>query len=74
MVQVLKQSGDTLTRENVMKQAASLKSFAADALLPGISISTSATDFAPIEQLQMMRFTKGKWEMFGEVISAETGG
>ncbi|WP_420131910.1 ABC transporter substrate-binding protein [Rhodopseudomonas sp.] len=74
MVQVLKQSGDNLTRANVMKQAASLKDFAADTLLPGIKINTSATDFAPIEQLQMMRFTKGKWEMFGDIISAETGG
>ncbi|MFC0239982.1 ABC transporter substrate-binding protein [Rhodopseudomonas telluris] len=74
MVQVLKQSGDNLTRANVMKQAASLKDFAADTLLPGITINTSATDFAPIEQLQMMRFTKGKWEMFGDIISAETGG
>ncbi|MCP9628573.1 ABC transporter substrate-binding protein [Rhodopseudomonas palustris] len=74
MVQVLKQSGDSLTRANVMKQAASLKDFAADTLLPGIKINTSATDFGPIEQLQMMRFTKGKWEMFGDIISAETGG
>ncbi|RJF65265.1 ABC transporter substrate-binding protein [Rhodopseudomonas palustris] len=74
MVQVLKQAGDDLTRANVMKQAASIKDFAADTLLPGIKINTSATDFAPIEQLQMMRFTKGKWEMFGEIISAETGG
>jgi hypothetical protein len=74
MVQVLKQSGDTLTRENVMKQAASLKDFVPDTVLPGIRINTSATDFAPIEQLQMMQFKGGKWELFGEVISAETGG
>ncbi|MCG6206538.1 ABC transporter substrate-binding protein [Rhodopseudomonas sp. HC1] len=74
MVQVLKQSGNDLTRANVMKQAAGIKDFAADTLLPGIKINTSATDFAPIEQLQMMRFTKGKWEMFGDIISAETGG
>ncbi|MBI5131970.1 MAG: ABC transporter substrate-binding protein [Rhodopseudomonas palustris] len=74
MVQVLKMSGNDLTRANVMKQAASIKDFAADALLPGIKINTSATDFAPIEQLQMMRFTRGKWELFGEIISAETGG
>jgi branched-chain amino acid transport system substrate-binding protein len=74
MVQVLKQSGDNLTRDNVVKQAASLKGFAPDTLIPGVSINTSATDFAPIEQLQMMRFKGGKWEMFGEIISAETGG
>jgi branched-chain amino acid transport system substrate-binding protein len=74
MVQVLKQSGDNLTRENVMKQAASLKDFAPDTLIPGIKITTSATDFAPIEQLKMMQFKGGKWELFGDIISAETGG
>jgi len=74
MVQVLQQCGDNLTRENVMKQAASLKGFAPDTLIPGITISTSPTDFAPIEQLKMMRFTNGKWDLFGDIISAETGG
>src|SRR5438270_14005424 len=56
MVKVLEMCGDNLTRENVMKQAASLKDFTPDTLLPGIRITTSATDFAPIVQLQMMRF------------------
>jgi branched-chain amino acid transport system substrate-binding protein len=74
MVQVLKQSGDNLTRENVMKQAASLKDFTPDTLLPGIRINTSASDFAPIEQLKMMQFKNGQWELFGDIISAETGG
>jgi branched-chain amino acid transport system substrate-binding protein len=74
MVQVLQQCGDNLTRENVMKQAASLRDFAPDTLLPGVKINTSATDYAPIEQLQMMQFKAGKWEMFGDIISAETGG
>ncbi|MDR3484237.1 MAG: ABC transporter substrate-binding protein [Bradyrhizobium sp.] len=74
MVQVLKQAGDDLTRENVMKQAASLKDFAPDTTLPGIKINTSATDFAPIEQLKMMQFKNGKWELFGDIISAEIGG
>ena len=74
MVQVLKQAGDDLTRENVMKQAASLKDFVPDTLLPGIKINTSPTDFAPIEQLQMMQFKGGQWVMFGDVISAEVGG
>jgi branched-chain amino acid transport system substrate-binding protein len=74
MVQVLKQSGDNLTRENVMKQAASLKDFAPDTLIPGIKVNTSANDFAPIEQLKMMRFKNGQWELFGDIISAETGG
>src|SRR6202044_3492229 len=74
MVQVLKQAGDDLTRENVMKQAASLKDFAPDTPLPGIKINTSATDFAPIEQLKMMQFKNGKWDLFGDIISAEIGG
>jgi branched-chain amino acid transport system substrate-binding protein len=73
MVEVLKLCGDDLTRENVMKQAASLKDFTPDTLLPGISITTSATDFAPINQLQMMRFKDNKWELFGEIISGEPG-
>src|ERR1700760_1702568 len=56
MVQVLKQCGDNLTRDNVMKQAASLKDFRTEVMLPGIKIDTSPTDFAPISQLQLMRF------------------
>jgi branched-chain amino acid transport system substrate-binding protein len=63
--------GDDLTRANIMKQAANLQDFTADTLLPGVRINTSATDFAPIEQLQMMRFKGEKWEMFGDVISGE---
>ncbi|HLZ01355.1 MAG TPA: ABC transporter substrate-binding protein [Bradyrhizobium sp.] len=74
MVQVLKQCGDDLTRANVMKQAASLKDFAPDTLLPGIKVNTGPTDFAPIEQLRMMQFKNGKWDFFGDVISAEVGG
>jgi branched-chain amino acid transport system substrate-binding protein len=74
MVQVLKQCGDNLTRENVMKQAASLKDYAPDTMIPGIKINTSATDFAPVEQLRMMQFKNGKWDLFGDIISAEVGG
>jgi ABC-type branched-subunit amino acid transport system substrate-binding protein len=74
MVQVLKQCGDDLTRENVMKQAASLKDFTPDTLIPGIKINTGPTDFAPVEQLKMMQFKGGKWELFGDIISAEVGG
>jgi ABC-type branched-subunit amino acid transport system substrate-binding protein len=74
MVHVLKQCGDDLTRENVMKQAASLKDFGPDTLIPGIKVNTGPTDFAPIEQLKMMQFKGGKWDLFGDVISAETGG
>jgi branched-chain amino acid transport system substrate-binding protein len=71
MAKVLEMCGDNLTRENIMKQAASLKDFAPDTLLPGIKITTTATDFAPIEQLQMMRFKGEKWELFGDIISGE---
>jgi ABC-type branched-subunit amino acid transport system substrate-binding protein len=74
LVQVLKQCGDDLTRENVMKQAASLKDFRTEVLLPGIAINTSASDFAPISQLQLMRFKGEKWELFGDVISGDVGG
>jgi branched-chain amino acid transport system substrate-binding protein len=71
MVKVLQMCGDDLTRANVMKQAASLKDFEPDTLLPGIKINTSATDFAPIEQLKMQRFKGEKWDLFGDIISGE---
>src|ERR1700728_1311724 len=71
MVRVLEMCGDDLTRENIMKQAASLKDFPPDTLLPGIRINTSATNFAPIEQLQMMRFKGEKWDLFGDIISGD---
>jgi branched-chain amino acid transport system substrate-binding protein len=65
----LQMCGDDLTRANVMKQAASLKDFAPDTLLPGVKINTSTTNFAPISQLQMQRFKGEKWEQFGDIIS-----
>jgi branched-chain amino acid transport system substrate-binding protein len=71
LVKVLEMCGDDLTRANVMKQAASLKDFEPDTLLPGVKINTSPTDFAPIEQLQMMRFKGEKWDLFGDIISGE---
>ena len=74
LVHVLKACGDNLTRENVMKQAASIKDLQQEMGLPGIKLNTSATDFAPIEQLQMMRFTGERWELFGPIISGEVGG
>jgi ABC-type branched-subunit amino acid transport system substrate-binding protein len=74
MVQVLKQCGDNLTRENIMKQAASLKDFRTEVLLPGIRINTSATNFAPISQLQLMQFKGERWVLFGDVISGDVGG
>jgi branched-chain amino acid transport system substrate-binding protein len=71
MAKVIEMCGDDLTRANVMKQAASLKNFVPDTLLPGVKINTSATDFAPIEQLQMMRFKGEKWDLFGDILSGE---
>ncbi len=74
LVEVLKKCGDDLTRANIMKQAADLKDFRTEVLLPGIKINTSPTDFAPISQLQLMRFKGEKWELFGDIISADVGG
>jgi len=74
MVQVLKQCGDNLTRENVMKQAANLKDFRSEVLLPGIKINTSPTNFAPISQLQLMVFKGDRWNLFGDVISGDVNG
>ncbi len=74
LVQVLRQCGDDLTRENIMKQAANLRDFKTDNLLPGITINTSATDFAPIKQVQFRRLKGDRWELFGPVLGAEPGG
>ncbi|MBR0799269.1 ABC transporter substrate-binding protein [Bradyrhizobium jicamae] len=69
LVQVLKQCGDDLTRENVMRQAANLKDLKVGMLLPGITVSTSPSDFAPVKQMQLRRFDGARWELFGPVIS-----
>ncbi|WP_426434765.1 ABC transporter substrate-binding protein [Bradyrhizobium genosp. P] len=74
LAQALKQCGDDLTRENVMKQAANLKNFAPKMILPGIKINTSPTDFRPIEQEQLMRFEGDRWKLFGDIITGEVGG
>ena len=74
LVHVLKACGDDLTRENVMKQAASIKDLELGGLLPGIKVNTSATDFAPISQLQLMKFKGEKWDLFGDIISGDVGG
>ena len=68
--QVLRQCGDNLTRENIMRQAANLN-FEIGVYLPGTRIKTSPTDFAPLEQLRMMRFKGESWELFGPVMSGE---
>jgi branched-chain amino acid transport system substrate-binding protein len=74
MVQVLKQCGDDLTRENVMRQAASLKDVTFGMFLPGVKLNTSATDYFPIEQMQMARFGGESFELFGPIITGEIGG
>ena len=73
LVQVLKQCGDELTRENVMKQATNLKDFEVGLLLPGIKINTSPTDYYPIEQMQMSRFNGEHSVLFGTAISGDIG-
>jgi branched-chain amino acid transport system substrate-binding protein len=69
--QVLKQSGDNLTRENVMRQAANMKNVRLDTLLPGIVISTAPSDYAPIEAVQLQRFNGKQWELFGDVMTSQ---
>ena len=73
LVQVLKQCGDELTRENIMKQAANLHDFTVPLLLPGIKISTGPTDFAPIKQVQMGRFNGERWQLFGPILTGAVG-
>jgi branched-chain amino acid transport system substrate-binding protein len=74
LVHVLKACGDNLTRENIMKQAASIKDLELGGLLPGIKVNTSATDFAPLSQLQLQRFKGDTWERYCDIISADVGG
>ena len=71
MEQVLRQCGDDVSRENIMKQAASLKNVESDLLLPGIKANTGASDFFPLEQLQLIRFTGEGYERFGDVIDGK---
>jgi len=72
MIAVLKACGDNLTRDNVMKQAASIHDLELPLLLPGIVISTSADDFAPMKQMQLIKFDGTTWKPFGELISGAT--
>jgi ABC-type branched-subunit amino acid transport system substrate-binding protein len=74
LVTILQQCGDDLTRDNVMRQAASLKNVTGDLFLPGMSINTSPTDFRVIKQLQMMRFDGERWELFGPIIEDDAAG
>jgi branched-chain amino acid transport system substrate-binding protein len=69
MVQVLKQCGDDLSRENIMKQVANLKELELPLLLPGIKVNTSPTNYSPIRQMQLARFNGESWELFGGVLT-----
>lgn len=72
LLQVLRQAGDNLTRENIMKEAANLKNFEAPLLLPGIKINTSPTDFYPIQAVRLARVKGESFELFGDVLSNES--
>src|SRR5882672_10934058 len=72
MTETLKRCGDDLTRANLMKQAASFQKFRVPLLLPGITVSTSPTDFYPIQAVQLQRFKGETWDLFGEVMHAES--
>jgi len=72
MCETLKRCGDNMTRANLMKQAASFQKFRVPLLLPGILINTSATDFYPIQAVQLQRFKGETWELFGEIMHAES--
>ena len=71
IVQVLKQAGDDLSRENIMRQALNLHDLELPMLLPGIKVDTSPTDYYPVQQLQLMRFNGKRWERFGDVLQDE---
>jgi len=70
MAQVLKQCGDNLTRENVMKQAANLKDFHPAMLLKGITMTTGPDDYQPMEEMLLQRFNGERFEVFGDLLSA----
>jgi branched-chain amino acid transport system substrate-binding protein len=72
LVQILRQCGDDLTRENIMRQATSLKNFVPSLALPGMSISTGPNDYRINKQMQMMKFNGERWELFGPIIE-DTG-
>ena len=72
MEQTLKQCGDNLTRENLMRQAANSKKLRVPLLLPGITINTSPTDFYPVQSVQLASFKGETWNLFGDIMSAES--
>lgn len=72
LVRVLLQCGDDLSRANVMRQAANLKEFSPDMVMPGVALKTAADDYFPVEQFRMMRFEGERWKMLDELIEAKT--
>jgi branched-chain amino acid transport system substrate-binding protein len=72
MEQTLKKCGDNLTRENLMRQAANHQKLRVPGLLPGITVSTSPTDFYPVQAVQLQRFKGESWDLFGDVMHAES--
>ena len=72
MHETLKKCGDNLTRENLMRQAANHQKFKLPLLLPGITVSTSPTDYYPIQAVQLSRFKGETWELFGDIMHAES--
>jgi len=74
LIHVLKACGDDLTRDNIMKQAASLKALQLDLSLPGVLVTTSPTDYRINKQLQMMKFNGERWELFGPIIEDDAAG
>jgi branched-chain amino acid transport system substrate-binding protein len=69
MVQALKQCGDDLSRDNILKQAANLKGLELPLLLPGIKVNTSPTNYSPIRQMQLATFNGESWDLFGDLLS-----
>jgi branched-chain amino acid transport system substrate-binding protein len=74
MLKVLEQCGNNLTRSNVMQQAASLKDYKPDMILPGVALNTSASDFAPMEEMRTVRLQGERWQIFGDVMSSSSKG
>jgi branched-chain amino acid transport system substrate-binding protein len=70
LMQVLTQCGDDLSRENIMRQAASLKNYQSTVMLPGVAINTGPTDFRPIEQMRLVQFDGYAWQPIGDVIES----
>jgi branched-chain amino acid transport system substrate-binding protein len=69
LIQILKQCGDDLTRENLMKQATNIKGYTADLALPGMSTSTTPDDWRINKQFQMMKFDGTRWVLFGPIVT-----